>query len=421
MLKLGLRDKCILPSCAFFKFHLIWGPGIWQALSMQRRHACAFGADLGTALHPLSASGTATRTPAHIPLKAAGSPYHIASYRITEQSLCIMSGLAYCFSSHCFSLSLLFRSLFLSCLFLSNICIHCISNYSFFYLVALVSGRYGVLFEWECFSNLFFIHRRSKSVTALCFIISIYPACVLTSFTFPPLRCITTFPPLHGRISHILNPFLCFLVFLFLPLLSMLQSDWKTFNTASPTYLSQTLSHPALGDSPTIINTKTLTRRLNDKNKKETDLNSYTVDSSIGAKCCPLNYGRALELVSRNEAFHKRKCHREDRDFFSEKSKEDRGHTMLLEVIIFLARLLVKNSERRAELTRRGSMLQPRARSPSRRWLGSKLQTVTHFSLYVLHGTYFQRRLHGSGHRRNQGRCTHTTSKTNMDIEKWHN
>lgn len=80
MLKLGLEDKRIVPSCAFLKFHLVWGLGIWQALSMQRRHACAFAADLRTALHPLSASGAATWTPAHIPWKAAGSPDHIASY-----------------------------------------------------------------------------------------------------------------------------------------------------------------------------------------------------------------------------------------------------------------------------------------------------------------------------------------------------
>lgn len=54
---------------------------------MQRPHACAFGADLRTALHPFSASGAATWTPTYIPTRAAGSPYHIAYYGITNHIL----------------------------------------------------------------------------------------------------------------------------------------------------------------------------------------------------------------------------------------------------------------------------------------------------------------------------------------------
>lgn len=76
---------------------------------------------------------------------------------------------------------------------------------------------------------------------------------------------------------------------------------------------------PALGDPSPLINTETLTCREKDKNKNKTGLNGYSVDSSIGAKCCPLNHGRALELVRRNETFYRRKRLREDRDYLSEK------------------------------------------------------------------------------------------------------
>lgn len=84
------------------------------------------------------------------------------------------------------------------------------------------------------------------------------------------------------------------------------------------------------------------------------DLNCYTVDSSIGAKCCPLNYGCALELARRNETFHKRKCHREAgiiRKKSSEKCEEDRGNTKLPAVIISLVRLLAMNASKQAERT----------------------------------------------------------------------
>lgn len=42
---------------------------------------------------------------------------------------------------------------------------------------------------------------------------------------------------------------------------------------------------------------------------------------------------------------------------FQKKSKEDRGHTKLPEVIISLARFLVKNADRQAELTGQGCTL----------------------------------------------------------------
>lgn len=49
------------------------------------------------------------------------------------------------------------------------------------------------------------------------------------------------------------------------------------------------------------------------KNENEAGLNGYAVDSSIAAKCCPLNYWHELRLMRKKETFHKGKHHREGR------------------------------------------------------------------------------------------------------------
>ncbi len=84
--------------------------------------------------------------------------------------------------------------------------------------------------------------------------------------------------------------------------------------------------------------------------------------------CRFLNWCKVLpsELGTCGRACEK-KCHRDDRITCQKNSKKDRGHIKLPKVIISPPRLLVKNADRRAELTGQGGKLTLRAHSPVHR------------------------------------------------------
>lgn len=187
-----------------FKFHLIWGLGIWQALSMQRRHACAFGADLRTALHPLSASGAATWTPAHIPLEAAGSPYHIASYRITEHNLFVSCQVWHIAFLPTVSLFPFYSSPPPPSPLASFCPIFVFTVFQTIHFFISTSTH-----VWQIWSTVwmrtllkFVLHPQKVEIRHhfVFYYIYLSSLCLLTSFTFSQLWCITTFPLLHGRI-----------------------------------------------------------------------------------------------------------------------------------------------------------------------------------------------------------------------------